>query len=115
MVEGTTLGRCCRKKILGGSLSNIDSKRVPKAQVRFKKVDSDDSIVGYQRNAADFFDSIGHERTRAVFPGAHHETMLEPVTSHAAMDLRVERNQGSIRYHRSPSEVSGAAPSTRWI
>src|SRR5262249_13211951 len=34
---GSASDRCCRKKILGGSLSNIDSKRAPKAQVRFKK------------------------------------------------------------------------------
>jgi hypothetical protein len=27
--------------------------------------------------------------------------MLKPVTSHAAIDLRVERSQGGIRYHRS--------------
>jgi hypothetical protein len=30
------LGRCCRKKILGGSLSNIDPKLASKAQVRFE-------------------------------------------------------------------------------
>jgi len=33
------------------------------AQVRFKKITSDDSIVACQQDAAYFFDSIGQEPT----------------------------------------------------
>jgi hypothetical protein len=46
------------KKDFGGSPSNIDSKMERRNRKFDSKVDSDDSIVAYQHDAADFFDSI---------------------------------------------------------
>jgi len=50
--------RCCRKKIFGGSPSNIDSKMRIESASSIQKADSDDSVVARPRHALDFFASM---------------------------------------------------------
>jgi hypothetical protein len=61
-VKGS-FGSMLSKKDFWGHSEQYRSKMIVGSASSIQKVDSDDSIVAYQRDAADFFDSIGQLRT----------------------------------------------------
>ncbi len=66
-----------------------------------QKVDSDDSIVAYQRDAADFFDSIGHNRTScSIWKALLHSALFVRRTGRNGY-LIVAMQRGKARPHHT--------------